>query len=449
MVGVSFAFRLVIAFVVGAVCIVQSGIRPTLAQPDSVPADSTEKPLSGREIWTDNTGEHSIEAEFLGFRRNLLRLRKSDGAVVEVPATRMGALSAARARELAGLTGELLPLPEIKKSEKSLVFPARILELYRRLLADENIAPKDLEFALARVAELEQAEAQGKVLIEDRFEKIESFQKGIERAFAMLAEADQAIARQEWGTVIKRLEAASRADPLTPHPNLLLGLVYSIRQRSPTEARKNGRESLRRCRFFGDLREGDAAELEVAIVNNLALAHMKMRELDKSAELWADLARRGRPASPELIHNIGHALHYARIAGDYPAYDFFSSDVKKLQAHAQLLQDWAGIQPVGGNVGWKYMWIPPVRDGNPVQLHSISPADLHDNACLGCDGTGVLQCPGCAGSGTVSVRVPKPKQFGDKIIYIEEVEIRKCGGCAGRGTVDCPYCSDGRESLPR
>ncbi len=57
-------------------------LRPALEK--DAPADAPQ-PADSRRTWTDATGKHRIEAEFLGLADGVVRLKKSDGAVVDVP----------------------------------------------------------------------------------------------------------------------------------------------------------------------------------------------------------------------------------------------------------------------------------------------------------------------------------------------------------------------------
>jgi hypothetical protein len=87
-----------------SICISLAIISSLMAKP---PATSTDKEHSLR-VWTDSTGNHRVEAEFVELRGDVVCLKRKDGTLIRVPKERLSAADQAYA-ERASQTDSQLP----------------------------------------------------------------------------------------------------------------------------------------------------------------------------------------------------------------------------------------------------------------------------------------------------------------------------------------------------
>lgn len=400
----------------------------------------------GIETWISPDGR-SLEGRFVKLDWNQLELQKPDGQTVRFSVRHLSPESAARARELAGVTGDSLPASEIRRVEKELIAPDLILPLYRRRLADERLTEQEVAEALEQVKLLETAERRGQWLIDGQFVVKEETHRLRTKSMDKIREAIGFLEANNVQSALSKLKGASTGDPVSPLPLMVEGLISALIERRPVDASRSFREAARRAKQYRSILDADCEQIGIAAQSNLALSLIYEGKPDEALKVWLAMRESSIEPTAEIRHNVFHAIEYARLGKTSPNDDFFKSYGKRILNSEELLLEWCKTNEVTPTRFWRYMWVAPSEGLSDVSVPWSNPEALLDRGCLGCNGSGKRDCRNCA-DGLIVVRFPKVIVLPNgKRTTVEGMEKRPCNVCSGKARLDCPHCSNGTEEV--
>jgi S1-C subfamily serine protease len=324
--------------------------------------------------WTDNTGKHRIEAEFVEQRGNVVRLKRPDGSVFELPLDRLSTddqdfirktAPSATNKSAATNTAEV---PSAKNSSAPLFVGVKTqaeleriaakqssinsaVSLYKLFLQDPNVSDSEKNAARLRLPYWEEM-AKGKALrIGNKWiaeGQLEQLQKDEER---LLTEAVRMMEVGNDSLAQDRLQQASKINPFGIRAEYVLGMLCALRSRDSAKAETHFSECVkRRIANVEGMSNEEKANL-ICCLNNLALTEIRQRKYDGAIKHWKTAAKLAPPPR-HMIQNAGRLVYLAEASpklGISPgakksAGDFYAEISTKVPASR-----------FEKNMGWLYM----------------------------------------------------------------------------------------------
>lgn len=389
----------------------------------------------------------TIEARFVVLEGHDLTVILKSGKESTFAFSLLSPESAETVRNCAGIKGEGLTQPELADKVQETVFANEIAEVYRRALADETIDAKRVNRLDELYEEALLAAADEKWLIAGKYLTVDEVKEMRLKSLEYIRESRSGFEAGEWGDGFRALENAARVDAVAPHAEMLNGLFQSLIARDHSRAVPCYREAARRCRVYRRILDLTAPQLEVAALNNLALASIHVGNINDARDIWESLRDSGQQLPLPLRENVAYAFRWLAKGQQAPHFDFFGKQGDKVLEENTWIAEWAGFAELQQPGRWQYMWFPPVVDYEIGDEVWIDPNLLIDNRCLGCNGRSRLKCKACVNGARVE-RFKKPVKLPNGLVVYEEGQRTvKCKNCKGRGTLDCPCCDEGQAGL--
>lgn len=408
------------------------------------------EPISEWRTWTDDTGNHQVEAKFLRITGSAIVLKKKDGTEVTLDLNRLSSLDREWVQS-AVKSGSAKPLTlgRLRSQEQSILYANKIMEAYQIFLTQSDLTSSDRILVEKRIKELEPEAARNALLINGKFRLKEELDDMKLKANAMVDDAIARINELEKKDTVRILNEASRMDPVSCRPDMLLALGYSMGVRNYEFAEKHFQECEERLNKFGELMSDQLDSAKQAVLNNLAIVQIRMGYLDRACATW-DRAIGVTGTLPEpLLGNFVHELKFINAAKATDGKLFFDNPKADLVRRYKKLADRAGVTETAisnhRQSGWHYLAI-DLTERNP-DLDRMN-LGMVDQACLMCDGTSFATCQRCGGDGKVlGKRMSSRSHPSGQTQYFEESVMQQCSNCSGDGRFDCPGCSSGIEQI--
>lgn len=259
--------------------------------------------------WKSAAGNYSTEAELVELKTDgLVRLKRKDGSVVDVPLAKLSAADQEFARAHSSGPAATAPsaakpgppkAPEEIEEEASGCRTAKEAVLvYKFYLSKPNLSALQRSTAAASLKSWEEKAAQDQVrlgkdwMTKTEADKVRKQAEGkIEQAVEYLRLANGDLAR-------KNLEEASRLDPDSIQADFLMGVVYGAIANNDKKAQLHFEKCLRR--------EPD----NVSVLNNLAVTLVFQKKYPQAAQHWKTAATNA-PKMKALSQNIGSLITMA------------------------------------------------------------------------------------------------------------------------------------------
>jgi tetratricopeptide (TPR) repeat protein len=256
-------------------------------------------------------------------------------------------------------------------------------------------------------------------------------------AARLMAEAQRSVDQKNYAEARKQLLQVNQVDEDNRQACFYLGLLAGLAEHNGSDARKY----FTRCQR--------AAAEDVAALNNLALASVRLRDVGQAVSCWRKTVDLG--PTPEVSHNIRLLLGLA----DRKRVSMSSSVREELEKQASLAGA-AGV-PMGADAsayrraagysgtsafrGWWYM----DYAGESVGSTDWHWPELFDRACMQCNGAGGMDCP-VTNCSRGRVRVPTVDTIAlpsGQVFKKQRLVSVPCDKCRGSGRIRCPFCNDG------
>jgi S1-C subfamily serine protease len=259
--------------------------------------------------WTSSNGAYKIEAEMLGVTANgSVRLKSKDGAVKEVPLSRLSTADQEFVRRHA-------PRPNDADSPATAATPPKSPDeveaealacrtakeavlVYKFYLALPNLTAEQRAAASAKLKTWEAKVADDQVRLGGQWMPKAEAEKIREQADARIDQAMEYLRLSNGELARKNLDEASKLDPESIRADFLMGIVYGLHADNYRKSQQHFEKCLQR--------EPD----NVSVQNNLAVTFVFQKKYREASRLWKSAATNA-PKMRAVSQNIGSLITMA------------------------------------------------------------------------------------------------------------------------------------------
>lgn len=316
--------------------------------------------LVGR-TWIDKTGQHKVDADLVAVKNGQVQLRRRDGRLFSVAVTK---LSDADRLFLAGVVrgGENLapktPQDPVAETYAELVAASKryrqatdVLTAHQRFIAESKAPASDKDKARAVLTKWKELAGTRANRLGNDWHTAAEIEAINAEEFRLIREAHRMMDVKNDELARERFEEASKINPESIRADYYLGLLNALKAKSPLDAQKHFNECLHRVENEPDRLVGTRLANYAAVLNNLAIAEVRIRKFDKAIRHWQE-ALELSPQTPELVQNLGLLT---KVAAGYTAASiprYVSRKAGDLYGKASVANNSAEFDD---SVGWLYM----------------------------------------------------------------------------------------------
>ncbi len=311
--------------------------------------------------WIDKTGQHQVDADLVAVKDGQVQLRRRDGRIFSVAVAK---LSDADRRFLAGAVrggGNLAPETRqdpVAETYSELVAASKrhrqatdVLAAHQRFITESKAPASDKDKARSALPKWKELAATRAIRFGNDWHAAAKIEAINAEEFRLIREAHRMMDVKNDELARERFEEASKINPESIRADYYLGLLNALKAKSPIDAQNHFNECLHRIENEPDRLVGTRLANYAAVLNNLAIAEVRIRKFDKAIRHW-QAALELSPQTPELVQNLGLLT---KVAAGYTAASiprYVSRKAGDLYGQASVANNSAEFDD---KVGWLYM----------------------------------------------------------------------------------------------
>ncbi|QEG36479.1 trypsin-like peptidase domain-containing protein [Bythopirellula goksoeyrii] len=335
--------------------------------------------LSRAEQWTDSSGNHTVEAEFVSFENGTVVLRDNSAKEIKVPYEKFNKASQILVDSLVNrrdekdldrkpmLIGGADELESIAKEKRKAV---DALELYEVFVNLPQLDEHEKAHAESRIDVWRQRANEELWRWGNRWVPIETIRENIEDEDRLIQEAHRLIEIGNETMARERFEEASKKNPESIRGDFYLGILHALIGKDSKSARECFNKCVKRLESYQDNTSGIQRANLIAALNNRAICYARMGKHSQAMRDW-DLAIEMEPMTPELVQNLGY---YARLAGLLTNWGVSSNTARRISEQYAAVTVANQSNAFAAGVGW--LFIPFI---DTPKFSALEEIELPDN----------------------------------------------------------------------
>ena len=333
------------------------------------------------EVWTDSTGKHSLEAEFLEIDGDKVALRGPKGNRITILLSKLDVASRSRAEKLGKASGDapvdgiLVTIVDANDLEKIALkqrTATRALNLYTKFLNQSGIDPDEKTKAEDRLENWRSRADNKLVRWGVRWESVEQIQQHFKDEERLLSEAHRLMEINNDEMAREKFEEASNVNSEEIRADFYLGILHLLVGYHSRSAVEHFDECIKRLDMNEDRLSGARRANLIAALNNRAICHVRNKDHAKALKDW-DRAIKLAPLTPELAQNLGYYARLVSMMAGWRVNKRVMQDVTDLFATVAVSNESAPFQE---NVGW--LVIPYVDSTTLPDFENIDLINVED-----------------------------------------------------------------------
>jgi tetratricopeptide (TPR) repeat protein len=342
------------------------------------------QPAGVADVWTDSTGKHSMEAEFLALEGDKVVLRGQKGNRISILLSKLDSTSRLRAEKLGNLQGDapvdgiLATISKANDLEKIALkqrTASRALNLYTKFLNQPGIDPVEKSKAEDRLENWRERDSNKFVRWGVRWETVEQIQQHFKDEERLLSEAHRLMEINNDEMAREKFEEASAVNSEEIRSDFYLGILHLLVGYHSRTAVEHFDECVKRLEMSEDRLTGARRSNLIAALNNRAICHVRNKDHAKALKDW-DRAIRLAPLTPELAQNLGYYSRLVSMMAGWRVNKRITKDVTDQYATVAVANESAPFQD---NVGWliiPYVDAPTLPDFESIDLINVEDPTL-------------------------------------------------------------------------
>jgi tetratricopeptide (TPR) repeat protein len=333
------------------------------------------------DVWTDSTGKHSIEAEFLALEGDKVVLRGQKGNRISISLSKLDSTSRSRAEKLGNVQGDapvggiLATVSKANDLEKIALkqrTASRALNLYTKFLNQPGLDLEEKSKAEDRLENWRERAENKFVRWGVRWETVEQIQQHFKDEERLLSEAHRLMEINNDEMAREKFEEASAVNSEEIRADFYLGILHLLVGYHSRTAVEHFDECVKRLDMSEDRLTGARRSNLIAALNNRAICHVRNKDHAKALKDFGRAISLA-PLTPELSQNLGYYARLVSMMAGWRVNKRVTQDVTDLFAGLAVANESAPFQE---NVGW--LIIPYVDATTLPDFESIDLINVED-----------------------------------------------------------------------